>query len=398
QVHAGTADLYVYFYARALEMLAPGGMLVFISSNKWFRAAYGAKLREQLGKETRVVSIIDFGGLPVFESASAYAMIFIAQKQKGGERGGFLYAQPPSLDPPYPDIAAVVARSGRRLPPQAAHGREWRLADPESASRTARMAASGVALGEYVGGKIYYGVKTGLNEAFIVDGETRRALLRDDPSAAEIIRPVLLGKDVHRWRAEAADRWLIFTRRGVDIDRYPAVKAHLARWRSALEPRPRGWPASKEWEGRKPGSYRWYEIQDEVAYHAHFAAPKIVFPDIAKEPRFAFDRDGAFVANTGYIIPVEDFFLLAVLNSRAVEAFYAEASAQVRGGYLRFVRQYVERIPIPRAGPRDREAVAGLAHRCVEAGGAGAAVAEWEAEIDDRVASLYGLSARERAA
>jgi hypothetical protein len=397
-VYTGTADLYVFFYARALELLAPGGMLVFISSNKWFRAAYGARLREHLGSTAHVLSITDFGDLPVFESASAYPMIFVAEKTTRPERGGVLLVQPTSLDPPYPDIAAVAARAGRRLPPQAAQGREWRLANPESASRTAQMAASGTTLGEYVGGRLYYGVKTGLNDAFIVDGATRRALLRDDPASAEIIHPVLLGKDVHRWRAEAADRWLIFTRRGTDIDRYPAVKAHLARWRSALEPRPRGWPASEKWKGRKPGAYRWYEIQDEVAYHAHFAAPKIVFPDIAKEPRFAFDRGGAFVANTGYIIPVEDFFLLAVLNSRAVEAFYAEAGAQVRGGYLRFVRQYVERIPIPRAGPRDREAVAALAHRCVEAGGAGAAVAEWEAEIDDRVASLYGLSACERAA
>jgi hypothetical protein len=191
---------------------------------------------------------------------------------------------------------------------------------------------------------------------------------------------------------------LIFTRRGIDITRYPAVHEHLATWRSALEPKPRTWAAGEPWPGRKPGSYRWYEIQDEVAYHEQFALPRIVFPDIAKEPRFAFDRSGAFVANTGYIIPIEDFFLLAVLNSRAVERFYADVSSQVRGGYLRFIRQYVERIPIPRAGPRDREEVAELAQRCVDAGGGGGAVAEWEAEIDDRVASLYGLSARERAA
>src|SRR3954447_24756915 len=97
EVYAGTADLYVYFYARAVELLAPGGMLVFISSNKWFRAAYGARLRKHLGEQARVVSITDFGGLPVFESATAYPMIFIAQKQAGGDRGGFLFARPASL-------------------------------------------------------------------------------------------------------------------------------------------------------------------------------------------------------------------------------------------------------------------------------------------------------------
>ncbi|HKP77017.1 MAG TPA: TaqI-like C-terminal specificity domain-containing protein, partial [Longimicrobiaceae bacterium] len=397
-VYSGTADLYVYFYARALEMLAPGGMLAFISSNKWFRAAYGTKLRKYVSEEARVVSITDFGDLPVFESATAYPMIFVARKQAGGERGGFLFAQPASLDPPYPDIAAVVARTGRRLPPQAVQGSDWRLLEPESASRTTIMAQSGIPLGEYVAGKIFYGVKTGLNEAFLVDEATRRRLIEEDPASEEIIKPVLLGRDVHRWRAEDAGRWLIFTRRGIDITRYPAILEHLGRWREQLEPRPAKWDPEEEWPGRKPGSYRWYEIQDEVAYHEQFAARKIVFPDIAREPRFALDDRGAFIANTGYVISTDDPYLLAVLNSAAVERFYRDLSAQVRGGYLRFIRQYVERIPIPLPGPRDRDALAELAHRCIHAAALAEPAAEWEAEINDRVASLYGLHAREQAA
>lgn len=399
QVYAGTADLYVFFYARAMELLAPGGTLVFISSNKWFRAAYGKKLRKHLGETAHVLSITDFGDLPVFESASAYPMIFVAEKRSGADRSGVLFAQPKSLDPPYPDIQAVLARTAVRLPPQAVQGSEWLLAEPGSAARTARMAGSGVPLAAYVRGRIYYGVKTGLNNAFVIDAATRAELLRLDPAGESIIKPLLHGKDVHRWRADAAaEGWLIFTRRGTDIDRYPAVKEHLERWRRALEPKPRKWTSEEKWPGRKPGAYRWFEIQDEVAYHHQFEAPKIVFPDIAKEPRFAFDRSGAFVANTGYIIPVEDFYLLGVLNSSAVERFYADISSQVRGGYLRFIRQYVERVPIPHAGPRDREAVAELAQHCVDAGSGDAAVVEWEAEIDDRVATLYGLTARERAA
>jgi hypothetical protein len=384
QVYTGGADLYVYFYARALEMLAAGGMLVFISSNKWFRAAYGARLRQHVGEQARVVSITDFGDLPVFESATAYPMIFIAQKQAGGERGGFLFAQPASLDPPYPDIAAVVARSGRRLPPQAAQGSEWRLVDPASAERTARMSRAGSALSEYVDGRIYYGIKTGLNGAFLIDGATRDRLVAADAASAEVIRPLVTGREIQRWAAPHGDRWLIVTPVGVDIARYPAVLDHLSRWRPAIERR--------HDQGR-----HWWELRP-CDYYAAFDAPKIVFPDIAKGARFAVDTTGVYVLNTAYIIPVDDPYLLAVLNSAPVERFYADVSSQVRGGYLRFIRQYVERIPIPRANPREREAIAELAHQCVRVAGSGPGVAEWEAEIDARVASLYGLDAREQAA
>ena len=365
------------------------GCSSFISSNKWFRAGYGAKLRKHVGENAHVLSITDFGGLPVFESATAYPMIFVAEKSTRADRSGVLFAQPTSLDPPYPDIRAVLARSAVRLPPQAVQGSEWHLASAESSVRAGAMTGSGVPLDQYVGGKIYYGVKTGFNRAFVIDSAVRERLIDEDPRSAELIKRLAHGTDIRRWSFDVDDQWLIYAPWGLQVDRYPAVRAHLARWRPELEARPEC----------RDGRYPWWCLARYGAdYAGEFPKRKIVFPDIAKQPRFAFDPHGVYVANTAYMIPVEDFYLLGVLNSRAVERFYVDLSSQVRGGYLRFIRQYVERIPIPRAAPRDREAVAELAARCVEQGGEGAGVAEWEAEIDDRVASLYGLTARERAA
>lgn len=106
-LYSGTADLYVYFYYRALQLLRPNGMLTFISSNKWFRAGYGAKLRAYMAKHTAITSITDFGDLPVFETAIAYPMIFITQK--GGAARATRYTRAQSLAAPYPDVRALIA-------------------------------------------------------------------------------------------------------------------------------------------------------------------------------------------------------------------------------------------------------------------------------------------------
>lgn len=116
--------------------------------------------------------------------------------------------------------------------------------------------------------------------------------------------------------------------------------------------------------------------------------------------RFAIDLKGAYAANTGYFIPINDLYLLGVLNSAPVESFYREPklNAQIRGGYLRFFKQYVEQIPIPNASSVERTAIADLAQRCLDARGQGPEVAAWEAEIDARVAWLYGLTEADVAA
>ena len=386
-VYSGTADLYCYFYARGLQLLRRGGMLVFISSNKWFRANYGKNLRTHIAAACRVVSITDFGDLPVFENAMAYAMIFVAQKSLN--KGSLLFTRVKTLGPPYPDVREIISREGQVLPESTVTESDWKLTSVGTANRMQTMRDRGISLQEYVQWNICYGVKTGLNDAFVIDEATRSRLVAEDKNSTQLIKPLVMGRDIRRWAIEYEERWLIFTRRGVDFRSYPSIHKHLSQWRKQLEPKPPGWDNSKKWPGRKPGSYKWYEIQDEVAYFAQFEQPKIVFPDIAKEPRFAFDERRTYLGNTAYIIPVNDLYLLAVLNSQCVEDYYTELSAQVRGGYLRFIRQYVEQIPIPQASDTDRGAIGALTKKCLDAKGVDCEA--WEREIDERVSALFGL-------
>ncbi|MDQ3568101.1 MAG: BREX-1 system adenine-specific DNA-methyltransferase PglX, partial [Actinomycetota bacterium] len=277
EAHSDRADLYVYFYARALQLLKDGGMLSFISSNKWFRANYGKNLRKHIADTCHVSSITDFGDLPVFQSASAYPMIFAAQKGRNAIGGPTSFTQVKSLDAPYPDVDALIRTQGSPLPDDSITGPDWSLTDAATADRLKKMRASGVPLGEYVKGQIYYGIKTGFNKAFVIDGAKREELISQDPNSAEIIKPFVVGKDVRKWAVDYKDRWLIVTPIGINMKRYPAVFDHLKQWQPELE---------KRYDKGK----HWWELR-ACDYYSAFDRRKIAFPDIAKNLRFAFDAE-----------------------------------------------------------------------------------------------------------
>ena len=200
-VYTGTADLYCFFYARALQLLKPSGMLTFISSNKWFRAKYGEKLRKHIADTCQVHSVTDFGDLPVFKSATAYPMIFIAQSRVGIQKccTSTIFTQIQSLELPYPDVSAVIQKKGQILPYTAINSSSWILTDTSSANRLKKIRESGTSLSEYVQGKIYRGVVTGFNKAFIIDRETKDKLITLVPKSTEVIKPLLEGKNIHKW-------------------------------------------------------------------------------------------------------------------------------------------------------------------------------------------------------
>jgi hypothetical protein len=304
EVYTGVADLYVYFYARALQLLKNGGMLVFIASNKWFRANYGAKLRKHVAETTHVTSITDFGDLPVFQSATAYPMIFVAQKERNAD-GATTFTQVKSLDPPYPDVTALIKEQGQPLPPDAINGSDWSLTDAATAARLRRMRAAGVPLGEYVKGQIYYGIKTGFNKAFVIDGAKRQELISQDPKSAEIIKPFAVGRDVRKWTVDRKDKWLIVTPIGINIERYPAVFSHLSQWQPELEKR------------YDKGNY-WWELR-ACDYYDAFEQPKVMFPDIAKGLRFALDTVQTYSNNTTYFTPTNDLYLLGLLTDLSTD-------------------------------------------------------------------------------
>ena len=346
--YAGTADLYVYFFEKAHSLLKENGLFGYISANKWMRANYGTGLRTFIAENTELLKIIDFGELPVFENASTFPAIFITKNAKV-KKQKFSFAQIKTLD--FKSLDEEIQNTAQTLDNRSIKNENWTLAISSDVNIIEKMKKNGIPLGKYIKNQLFYGIKTGYNEAFIINEEIKQKLILEDPKSSDLIKPFVLGDDIRKYKINFKNRFLIFTRRGININEYPAIENYLKQFKDKLIPKPKDWHG-KEWHGRKPGSYQWYEIQDTVDYFKEFEKPKIVYPDIAKESRFAYDNQSMLYANTVYFIPINDLFLLGVLNSKIVFYFFKKFAAVLgdadKGGRLRWFSQDIVKIPIPK--------------------------------------------------
>jgi hypothetical protein len=271
RVYKGTADLYAYFIEKGVSLLSSEGLFSIIVANKWLRANYGKALRQWL-KTKRLVEIVDFGDLSVFPSATTYPCIM--QISNGGPHSTFEVTQVETLE--FSDLGAYVEEHRYMVNQDELDDSGWSLVDEQTAALLKKLQQVGIPLGDYLQGNIYRGIVTGLNNAFVIDAETRKRLIAEDPKSAEIIKPFLAGRDIKRYQLPQTDKHLIFTRRGVNIKEYPAIESYLKQFKEKLMPKPKDWIGEK-WQGRKPGSYKWYEIQDSIDYYLEFEKPKIIF-------------------------------------------------------------------------------------------------------------------------
>ena len=352
QVYAGTADLYTYFIERGLSLINDRGQFAYIVANKWMRANYGKPLRQFL-KTKRIEEIIDFGDLPVFTNATTYPCII--RIAGGGPAESFSATNVESLQ--FEDLMAYVVGHRVEVRQVSLNDDGWLLAHEHTRILLEKLTQSGVRLEDFVDGKIYYGIKTGLNQAFVIDSRTKEQLIALDPRSAEIIIPFLMGRDIRRYHKSSVERYLIFTRRGIDISCFPAIHNHLKQFKKELTPRPKEWNGGV-WPGRKPGTYKWYEIQDAVDYHREFEIPKIIVPAIVKSATYCFDTEGFYSNDKTSIIAVNDLYLLGILNSKISDFFLHSIASTKQGGYFEYKPMYVSQIPIRPIDPLSPDDVA----------------------------------------
>lgn len=391
-MYAGAADLYVYFYGRGIQILRDGGHLSYIAPNKFFRATYGAKLRAYLLEKTELSSLIDFADYPIFQ-AITYPAIVVTKKCSPARGDAQVRVHNWDHAHTLHRLSRVMAEEARVVSQSDLLGDAWRIIDSDAAGVLARLRATGQALGDLVEGRFYRGVVTGKNEVFEIDEDTHRELVGADQRSEEIIRPWLRGRNVGRWAVAWDNKYLIFTRRGIRIDDYPAVKEYLSQHRAMLEPRPREVPA-KGWKGRKPGTYQWFEIQDAIGYWAEFDKPKIIYQVIATYQQFAFTSE-PFVSNDKtWIIPDPPAGLLAYLNSKVAWFFLDQVAPKLQGGAFELRSPAMTQVPVPTLS----DSLAELESRAIAAASSGDAdgnLPELESAIDDEVVSLFGLSPSE---
>ncbi len=348
-----TADIYTYFFALAYHLLKEKGFNAFITSNKYARAKYGAKLREWLLKKTTIASYMELNALKVFESAAVDTSIMNFIKQPPPKESRFNYYEPTPNDKD--DL-----KSTRPLPMKqnALSTESFIFADSTLLDLRDKMESVGTPLKDW-DIQINYGIKTGANEAFIIPTEKREEILNACKTQEErkrtekLIKPILRGKDIKRYSYEWAHLWVINTHNGytsalkskippIDIEKYPATKAHLdAHWDTI---------ATRCDQGDTP-----YHLRN-CAYLEDFEKEKIVYGEIVQDPRFYLDNGecelGYFYAEaTSFILTGEHLrYLLGMLHSKlitfAFKTFYAGGGLGESG--YRYKKAFIERLPIPK--------------------------------------------------
>jgi len=351
EAYSGTADLYVYFMERSIRLLKPDGVYGIIVSSSFLRAAYAEALRHTLKKQAAVLKLIDFGGQAVFATAKdTYVCIPLLARAK----------QPARLDTcrvhtlEFNSLAEYVAEHGYPIPAKQLQDKAWTLRPPAELAVFDKIMAAGRPLGEYVQGSMYYGIKTGLNAAFELTAEQRDRLVAASPSSKAVIKPFLGGQNIRRYFMEDAGRFLIvlpngWTRRQSKLTHttekqawawlaasLPAIAEHLEPFVDALRKR------------QDQGEF-WWELRP-CEYYASLEAPKLIFPDICKAPRFTLDTSGIYLANTAYCLGTDDRYLLGILNSRLCWFAISHISIPfgMRAGEYRYrlIYQYMEQVPI----------------------------------------------------
>jgi hypothetical protein len=342
EVYQGTADLYTYFIERGVSLLQEDGIFSYIVANKWMRANYGQPMRKWL-KERCIEEIIDFGDLQVFLGATTYPCII--RITKNVPRTFFEVTQVKTLN--FPSLSDYVSENHYRMNQDTLDDNGWSLVDERTQNLLEKIKSNGIPLGKYVGEKIYRGVLTGLNEAFVIDAQTRKKLITDDQKSMELIKPFLAGKDIRRYEPTVSDKYLILIPRGWTKDRfnnadnalnwfknsYPAIANHLLPFAESAE---------KRWD---KGEY-WWELR-ACDYYDEFEKTKILWPGIsAQVAAFAFDNKGYYGNDNNHLIISDDKYLLGIINSSLTRMILTSICDKVQGGFYRIKIIYVKQLPI----------------------------------------------------
>jgi type II restriction/modification system DNA methylase subunit YeeA len=411
QTFTSTADLYVYFYEKGHQLLKDAGILSFISSNKWMRAKYGENLRKFLKDNTAVLKIIDFSGYRVFEqTVDTNIILFSRGKPSNWHTANFV-----EVKGDVQNVVEYINQNWQTIPQEKLSDNAWTLADDKVLAIKEKIERIGKPLKDW-DVKICFGIKTGYNEAFIIDTETRNRILancKDEEErkrTEEIIKPVLRGRDIGKYYYKWAGLWIIKIESGWTNknrgkkepkeffkETLPSLYQHLISF------------GDKEVQGRRKGLFNrddqgdyWWELRD-CDYYPEFEKEKIVWQEIVREPSFAFDNTVIYVEATAFLMTGKNLkYIISLFNSKPVafffKTFYAGGGLGEEG--YRYKKAFLEQLPIPPLTPKNQP----IANQIItlvdqilstKKQNPEADTSQLEKEIDRLVYKLYGLTEEE---
>ncbi|EPS8270677.1 class I SAM-dependent DNA methyltransferase [Campylobacter coli] len=406
KVYKGTSDIYTYFYELGFNVLKDNGVLSYITSNKYTRAGYGEALREFLLKNVKVLEYTDLNGIKVFDSATVDTSILCFEKSKSKDnKFKYLALSNEILKTCAYDIG--LYKDFAEFSQNSLSKESFTFSDENTSALKAKIERIGTPLKEWQGLNIYRGILTGYNEAFIITTEKRNEILANCKDEAEkertakLIRKMLRGRDIKRYRYEWAGLWVINAHNGyknqngekveaINIENYPSLKKHFDEFYPQLEKR-----ADK---GLTPYNLR------NCAYIEEFEREKIVYSEIVRKPQFYLDTKLNFYAEaTSFILTGENLkYLIAFLNNDFVafifKTFYAGGNLGENG--FRYKKAFLEKLPIPKINSKNQKLADELINLVDEILKAkeqdkNANTQELENKINSLVYKLYNLTEEE---
>ena len=399
---AKTGDIYALFYERGISLLKEKGILTFITSNKWMMAKYGDKLRKFLVDKTSPTFIIDLGK-GVFDSATVATNILLTSNHKSEKRtllGATICKNKKSLEElGFEELGGVLKEADEIPLPEG--NSQWIITSDLERGILSKVKEKGKSLIHH-DIKINRAITTGKNEAFLLSTEDKEKIISEDKKSAELIKPVLQGRDIIRWQVKSS-RWIITTLPvlNLNIDEYPGIKKHLLAYgKENLEQS--GPP------GRSSNKYKWFETQVPAIYFKDFEKEKVIYSTIASSgPKFYLDTKGYYYGVDSTFIMTGDpiRYLIAFLNSPITHSIFANffTLRMAADRAPAYKRVYLENLPIPKIEDKEeKKKFTDLVAQIVALNSNGGAptdvknkIDSIQEEIDILVAKAYALTQKE---
>ena len=389
QTYTSMGDLYALFYEKGNEVLKNDGVLCFITGSAWMRANYGKQLRDYLKSKTKIIDLIDFSDCEIFDSATVLTNILSFKKSNHSKKCKairFTRKDQNRLE----NLEYIFKKEFVEI--EEFSDSSWIVSEKSTFIIKNKVENQGVKLKDW-NIKINRGILTGLNEAFIIDLKTKEEIIKIDPKSAEIIKPLLRGRDIKKYHYENPDLWIIgtFPSKKIEIDNYIGVKQYLEGFGKSLD-------QSGEKGSRKKTNGKWFETQDSIAYWEDFENPKIIYSELTKFLFFSFDKENKYIDKTAFILTGKSIeYLVCFLNSSLFKFCFAHNFSEIQGNTRVLSKVIFEQIPVKQIPEKDQQPFIDKVDQILslKKDNPAADTSALEREIDFMVYALYGLSEEE---
>jgi hypothetical protein len=395
--YSKSGDIYCLFYEKAIQILKPNGIATFITSNSWLRTQYGELLRKFLAEKTNPQQLLNLEDQQMFEEATVETNILVFANQAfSGKMAACI------INSEWKNVESLRKYfESNKIILSNLNNEGWIIADQFTYDVKKKIEQNSIHLRE-LKTSINRGVLTGYNEAFFIDSSKKNELINNDPKNAEIIKPLLSGRDLKKYDYKWNNVYIlaILPSLNIDIDNYPEIKKHLLSFgKERLE------QTGKEYiingdkiTARKKTSNEWFETQDQITYWGDFEKPKIMWAELSDLPKFAYDEDGFYPNKTVFIMTGHNLkYLLSILNSKLILWYFNQISTTTGMGATMWSKYKVEQLPIKDISQEAQKPFENLVNQILDLKKAKANTdtSKLEAEIDAMVFDLYGLSEEE---